>query len=228
MEPPLILIVEDEPSIADSLQYALSTEGFATHHCLDGRSARAFLDHHQPKLVLLDVGLPDVNGFDWCKDVRKFSDVPIVFLTARSDEVDRIVGLEIGADDYIAKPFSPREVSARVRAILRRGRMLPGTDAVAATDIEIDEAGCRAKFCGRDLTLTRYEFRLLAVLVAQPGRVFSRSDLMNAAWEDPGSSLDRTVDAHVKLLRGKLREIDPDRTPIKTHRGLGYSWETGA
>ena len=228
MAKPLILIVEDEPSIADSLNYALSTEGFEARHCLDGASARTALQEREPVLVLLDVGLPDVNGFALCQEIRKFSEVPIVFLTARSEEVDRIVGLEIGADDYIAKPFSPREVTARVRAILRRGRMHSAPMTAGATDIEIDEAGCRATFCGNELELTRYEFRLLAVLVAKPGRVYSRSDLMSAAWEDPGSSMDRTVDAHVKLLRAKLREIDPDRNPIKTHRGLGYSWESRA
>lgn len=231
MEKPLILIVEDEPSIADSLSYALRTEGFETHHCLDGGTAQEFLTQRNPELVLLDVGLPDGSGFEWCKEVRKHSEVPIVFLTARSEEVDRIVGLEIGADDYISKPFSPREVSARVRAILRRGRMHDGppVDSLDTTDslLQIDEPACRAVYQGTEMELTRYEFRLLIALAKKPGRVYSRADLMTAAWEDPGSSFDRTVDAHVKLLRSKLRGIDPDRNPIKTHRGLGYSWSEG-
>ncbi|GAB5561572.1 MAG: beta-lactam response regulator transcription factor BlrA [Synoicihabitans sp.] len=228
MEKSLILIVEDEPSIADSLSYALRTEGFNVLHCLDGTSGLEALQTKAPALVLLDVGLPDMSGFDWCREVRKTDDVPIVFLTARSEEIDRIVGLEIGADDYVAKPFSPREVSARVRAILRRGRLQrsdeSGAGETTGPALEIDLEACRVTYRGKPLELTRYEYRLLVALGRRPGRVFSRSDLMVAAWEDPGASMDRTVDAHIKLLRTKLREIDPGQSPIKTHRGLGYSW----
>lgn len=227
MNKPLVLIVEDEPSIADSLIYALGTEGFATRHCLTGAAGQAALTAEEPALVLLDVGLPDTNGFDWCRQVRATSQVPIVFLTARNDEVDRVVGLEIGADDYIVKPFSPREVTARVRAVLRRGRLQP-VESVAEISttrlVEIDEEACCIRYRGVLLDLTRYEYRLLATLAKRPGRVYSRSALMEAAWEDPGASFDRTVDAHIKSLRAKLRAVDAESSPIVTHRGMGYAW----
>jgi two-component system catabolic regulation response regulator CreB len=229
MSKPLILIIEDEPSIADSLVYALGTEGFATRHCLTGETGQEALAEQAPALVLLDVGLPDISGFDWCRQVRAHSDVPIVFLTARNEEVDRVVGLEIGADDYIVKPFSPREVTARVRAILRRGRLngRPGegpSPEASSRSLEVDEEACCIRYQGVRLDLTRYEYRLLASLAARPGRVYSRTALMEAAWEDPGASLDRTVDAHIKSLRAKLKMVDAASTPIVTHRGMGYSW----
>jgi two-component system catabolic regulation response regulator CreB len=175
--------------------------------------------------VVLDIGLPDMSGFDVCREIRRKHVVPVIFLTARSAEVDRIVGLELGADDYLAKPFSPRELTARVRAVLRRvnganGLSVPG----AGSDVwRHDEARCQIGYRGRPLDLTRNEYRLLTALLAQPGRVFSRDQLMAAAWDDPGAAIDRTVDAHVKLLRAKLREVAPESDPIVTHRGMGYS-----
>ncbi|MEO5961563.1 MAG: winged helix-turn-helix domain-containing protein, partial [Opitutaceae bacterium] len=191
----------------------------------------------------LDVGLPDGTGFDVCKAIRVRSAVPVIFLTARNTELDRVLGLELGGDDYLAKPFSPRELTARVKAILRRtnggdGGGGPGqchllSDIAAGGEGEfvVDEERCAISFRGVALELTRYEFRLLKVFVARPGRVFSREQLMAAAWEDPGASLDRTVDAHVKTLRAKLRAVaaaggkaaEGDGDPIRTHRGLGYS-----
>ncbi len=173
-------------------------------------------------LVVLDVGLPDMSGFDVCRELRKQHAVPVIFLTARSSEVDKIVGLELGADDYLAKPFSPRELTARIRAVLRRsnGTSVTGT---APTGWTHDAAKCRISFQGKTLDLTRNEYRLLAALLAAPGRVFSRDQLMTAAWDDPGASFDRTVDAHIKTLRAKLRTVAPDADPIVTHRGLGYS-----
>lgn len=156
--------------------------------------------------------------------------MPVLFLTARESEIDRVVGLEIGGDDYVTKPFSPREVTARVRAILRRGPLvrnvgLGATDrAVGESPLRIDAEKFEAIYFGQGLNLTRYEFRLLRVLAARPGHVLSRDQLMEAGWEDPGSSLDRTVDAHIKALRAKLREIRPDREPIQTRRGVGYAW----
>jgi two-component system catabolic regulation response regulator CreB len=146
----------------------------------------------------------------------------VIFLTARSSEVDRIVGLELGADDYVAKPFSPRELTARVRAVLRRSGAASVESTITA-DWSHDAERCRISYKGRALDLTRNEYRLLAALVASPGRVFSRDQLMELAWDDPGASLDRTVDAHVKQLRAKLRETAPDEELIVTHRGLGYS-----
>ena len=224
-----VLIVEDEPSIAETLVYALRTEGFEPQHRLTGSAGLAALAQTRPALVLLDVGLPDMNGFEWCKTVRKTSDVPIVFLTARSDEIDRIVGLEIGGDDYVTKPFSPREVTARVKAILRRGGLrqvaVASNDAATpSTDLQIDTEACAIRYKGKPLELTRYEYRLLVALTQRPGRVFSRDALMQAVWEDPGASMDRTVDAHIKMLRAKLRAVSDAPVPIATHRGLGYSW----
>lgn len=234
-EPRRILIVEDEPAIADTLLYALKTEGFAPEWCATGRAGLAALAARTDRpfaLVVLDVGLPDGTGFEVCKTIRRTSTVPVIFLTARNAELDRVLGLEIGGDDYLVKPFSPRELTARVKAILRRvpaaetavakGPMAGGA-AVTTGDFHVDDARCVIAYRGVALELTRYEFRLLKVLAAQPGRVFSRDQLMTAGWEDPGASLDRTVDAHIKMLRAKLRAVAPDADPIQTHRGLGYS-----
>ena len=228
-----ILIIEDEPAIADTLVYALKTEGFEPHWCTTGQAGLAALATQEFALVVLDIGLPDGSGFEFCKTIRARSEIPVIFLTARASEIDRIIGLEIGGDDYLIKPFSPRELTARVKAILRRTNGHTTKPAPAApTPIEpvtptpvfiLDEARCRITYRGQNLDLTRYEFRLLKALLAQPGRVFSRDQLMTAAWEEPASSLDRTVDAHIKTLRAKLRAIDPTSDPIQTHRGLGYS-----
>ncbi|MDR2625263.1 MAG: two-component system response regulator CreB, partial [Zoogloeaceae bacterium] len=176
-------------------------------------------------LVILDVGLPDMSGFDVCRALRRHSEAPVIFLTARAEEVDRVVGLELGADDYVAKPFSPRELVARVRAILRRVQPrsaipAPATDTGAFT---LDAEGLRIACRGQWLNLTRYEYRLLACLLAHPGRVFSRAFLMQHVWEDAEETEERTVDTHIKTLRAKLRLSLPERDPIVTHRGLGYS-----
>jgi two-component system catabolic regulation response regulator CreB len=219
-----ILIVEDEPAIADTLAYALKTEGFESSWVGLGRDALAGVREGNFSLVILDVGLPDINGFDVCRELRRVSDVPVIFLTARSEEVDRIVGLELGADDYVAKPFSPREVVSRVRAILRRTRPQSMTPvAVPAMQFSIDRDGARIAYCGTWLSLTRYEYLMLATLLDKPGRVFSRTRLMETVWTNAEETLERTVDAHVKTLRAKLRSIRPDDDPIETHRGLGYS-----
>lgn len=218
-----VLVVEDEQAIADTIVYALRTEGFEPVWKTTGREALAALSRQAVALVVLDVGLPDMSGFDVCREMQKLGAPPVIFLTARSGEVDRIVGLELGADDYLAKPFSPRELTARVRAILRRASGQAGASAPANGVWAHDEARCRISYRGRALDLTRNEYRLLAALLASPGRVFSRDQLMTAAWEDPAAATDRTVDAHVKLLRAKLRAAAPAADPIVTHRGLGYS-----
>ena len=223
-----ILVIEDEPSIADTITYILSSEGFDCHWCATCAEGMETLGKKGADLILLDVGLPDGNGFELCKTIRKSWDVPIVFLTARADEIDRVVGLEIGADDYVVKPFSPRELAARVKVILRRagkGAPQPRPEGSGKTSpvFEVDEARCLVRFQGKALQLSRYEYRLLSVLVQRPGWVFSRDKLMNLAWDEPESSMDRTVDAHIKTLRAKLREVDSEADPIKTHRGLGYS-----
>jgi two-component system, OmpR family, catabolic regulation response regulator CreB len=218
-----ILVVEDEASIAETITYALQTDGFAPLWKSTGREALAVLRDQPVALVVLDVGLPDMSGFDVCRELQKLGAPPVIFLTARSSEVDKIVGLELGADDYLAKPFSPRELTARVRAILRRANGKAAAPAAATGIWAHDEARCRIAYRRKNLDLTRNEYRLLAALLASPGRVFSRDQLMTAAWDDPGAALDRTVDAHIKTLRAKLREAAPESDPIVTHRGLGYS-----
>ncbi|WP_421235441.1 beta-lactam response regulator transcription factor BlrA [Aeromonas enteropelogenes] len=222
MQKRLIWLVEDEASIADTLIYALQTDGFEVEWFMLGQQLLTRLAQAQPDFLILDVGLPDISGFELCKQVRARSDVPLMFLTARSEEIDRLIGLEIGADDYVAKPFSPREVCARVRVILRRSQPTAPKQSAALT---LDEERARIHFHGQPLMLTRYEYLLLKTLMQSPGRVYSRQQLMDLVWQDAEESLDRTVDTHIKTIRAKLREQDPDANLILTHRGLGYSLE---
>jgi two-component system catabolic regulation response regulator CreB len=227
MRPP-ILIVEDEPGIADTLQYALRTDGFEPLWCATGEAALQAVAAHAPALVILDVGLPDLSGFEVFKRLRDASDVPVVFLTARADEIDRVVGLELGADDYVTKPFSPRELVARVRTVLRRtqraGPSRPGAlDAATPKAFDLDESRRQVRFYGRVLELSRYEYGLLKTLIARPGHVYSRDRLLELVWDDHAESIDRTVDAHVKTVRAKLKLIAPTLEPIRTHRGAGYA-----
>ena len=230
---PRVLIVEDEPGIADTLQYALRTEGFEPAWCATGEEALARIASEPPALVILDVGLPDASGFEIFKRIRATSEVPVVFLTARSDEIDRVVGLELGADDYVAKPFSPRELVARVRGVLRRAGKsvtppaaagtLPGAALESTLPIVVDEGRMQVRYHGRLLELSRYEFGLLKTLAGRPGHVFSRDALLERVWGNDTESMDRTVDAHVKTVRAKMKAIAPDEEPIRTHRGSGYS-----
>jgi two-component system, OmpR family, catabolic regulation response regulator CreB len=228
---PRILIVEDEPSIADTIQFPLETDGCVTECCGTGGEAIELLEKARFDLVVLDVGLPDMTGFEVCRRIRATSNVPILFLTARSEEIDRVVGLEIGGDDYVSKPFRPRELSARIRAILRRvslpdqsDRLPPATDDTnRGRALSIDQQRKVVRYFGERLALSRYEFRLLEILASAPGRVYSRSQLMEAAWEEPEASMERTVDAHIKSLRSKLRQVRPAIDAIQTHRGFGYS-----
>ncbi|WDP91994.1 MAG: two-component system response regulator CreB [Desulfobacter sp.] len=223
---PLILIVEDEPAIADNIIFALSTEGFDTLWEAEGGPVLHRIDSHPVDLVILDIGLPDMNGMELCKAIREKGNIPVIFLTARAQEIDRVVGLEIGADDYVVKPFSPRELTARVRAVLRRTRGSMETPAAPGSTREIftvDPGRHKIVYRGRALDLSRYEYRLLAILIRRPGQIFSRDRLMEMAWDEPDMSMDRTVDAHIKNLRAKLRAVTPETDPIKTHRGLGYS-----
>ncbi|MDB5935338.1 MAG: two-component system response regulator CreB [Massilia sp.] len=218
-----ILIAEDELAIADSIAYALRTDGFVARHVSFGAAALDALRDggaDAPALLVLDVGLPDMNGFEVCRQLRQFSNVPVIFLTARSDEVDRIVGLEIGADDYVTKPFSPRELVARIRVVLRR-LAPPALASVPRFELRAGEA--RILFRGQLLELTRYEYLLLKTMLEHPAHVLSRPQLMDRVWDGAPDTLERTVDAHVKTLRAKLRAVDPSIDPIQTHRGMGYS-----
>jgi two-component system catabolic regulation response regulator CreB len=229
MDRPTILVVEDEPAIADTLQYALESEGFQCHRLEAGAGVVELLDRQPVALVVLDIGLPDLSGIEVCRRIRQRHEVPIIFLTARADEVDRVVGLELGADDYVTKPFSPRELAARVKAVLRRAR--PGNGSHPSPPLgatfALDEERRQITYFGKPLELSRYEYKLLAVLLKRPGRVYSRDQLLELVWDAPEASLDRTVDAHVKNLRAKLRDIRPDVDPIATHRGTGYSLKEG-
>ncbi len=217
-----IVIIEDEPGIADTIIYPLSVEGFQTHWVTTGAEGLAYLNSEKADLVILDIGLPDMNGFDVLKEIRKISQIPVLFLTARSDEIDRILGLELGADDYVSKPFSPRELAARVKAILRRS---PESDnaRISSSPFQIEYNKRQISYFGRRLNLTRIEYEILILLVNRPGWIFSRDKIMDLAWPESGESFDRTVDTHIKTLRTKLKEINPDIDPIETHRGVGYS-----
>ncbi|AZE91678.1 two-component system response regulator CreB [Pseudomonas orientalis] len=214
-----ILIVEDEAAIADTLIFALQGEGFPTTWLTLGQAALEHQRHTPADLIILDIGLPDITGFETCKQLRRFSEVPVMFLSARDGEIDRVVGLEIGADDYVVKPFSPREVAARVRAILKR--VGPG---VAPAVFQVDLERMQIHYRGQPLCLTRHELRLLQSLLEQPERVFSREQLLDAVGVAADAGYARNIDSHIKSLRSKLRSVKADAEPIQTHRGLGYSY----
>ncbi len=216
-----VLIVEDESAIADAIQYPLETEGFEPCWVTSAKDALAVLADRSIGIVILDVGLPDMNGFELLKLIRHDSDVPVIFLTARDEEIDRVVGLEIGADDYVTKPFSPRELVARVKTILKRTGW--PADASSPAGFRLDEDKARILFQGQSLNLTRAEYTLLLTLLKQPGRVFERSQLITQVWNSSHPSDERVIDTHIKEIRAKLRKIDVDADPIKTHRGHGYS-----
>ncbi len=248
---PRVLIVEDEPGIADTLQYALRTEGFDPSCCATGEAALRSIAEAEPAIVILDVGLPDASGFEVFKQIRATSDVPVVFLTARTDEIDRVLGLELGADDYVAKPFSPRELVARVRSVLRRSARpttavvaappaapalstlspsmppssmpAPAVQAASPSPLDIDPGRMRVRYYGAVLELSRYEFGLVCALASRPGHVFARDSLLARVWGSDTESMDRTVDAHVKTLRAKMKAVAPGVEPIRTHRGSGYA-----
>lgn len=222
---PTILIAEDEPAIADAVAYALRADGYAAEHVLFGAAVVPRVQSGGIDLVVLDVGLPDTSGFDVCRALRAVSNVPVIFLTARGSEIDRVLGLELGADDYVVKPFSPRELVARVRARLRRHAGAESGRWQQAGSFDLDRAGLRIRYRGTLLDLTRYEYGVLEALLARPGAVLSRAKLMDRVWADAFDSSERTVDTHVKTLRTKLRAAGGD--PIRTHRGVGYSLDVG-
>lgn len=216
---PLVLIVEDEPKIANLLaDYLQQQGGFRTHHLDRGDIVLGWARENQPDLILLDLMLPGKNGIDVCKELRVESAVPIIMITARVEEIDRLLGLELGADDYICKPFSPREVVARVKAVLRRA----APAAQVPTGLVMDRENFAASLDGRKMTLTPVEFSLLDTLSSQPGRVYSRDQLMNEMYSDYRVVSDRAVDTHVKNLRRKLHEAAPDKDLLESVYSLGY------
>jgi two-component system, OmpR family, response regulator BaeR len=221
-----ILIVEDEDKIAELLRDYLRSHGYLTERLARGDEVEAWVRMHPVDLVLLDVMLPGSNGLEVCRALRKFSDAAIIMVTARVDEIDRLLGLELGADDYICKPFSPREVVARVATVLRRTKRPPDAPARPATGgLLLDESGWRATLDGQPLELTAVEFKLLSVLASQPGRIYTRDQLMDAMYRDERVVADRTVDSHVKKLRRKLEEVAPRHEFIHSVYGVGYCFE---
>ena len=217
-----ILIVEDEHKLAELLRDYLRQEGFEVDMLHRGDEVEDWVRTHPVDLVLLDLMLPGKSGLDVCKALRASSDVSIIMVTARVDEIDRLLGLELGADDYICKPFSPREVVARVKAVRRRARR---SDAGAIGGLTLNESTLRAEIGGKDLGLTAVEFELLKVLAAHPGHIYSRDQLMDAMYRDERVVSDRTVDSHVKKIRRKIADVVPDREIIHSVYGVGYKYE---
>ncbi|MBY4868817.1 response regulator [Burkholderia anthina] len=224
--PASILIVEDEPKLSALLDDYLTAEGYDTHILDDGREVVTAVRARMPSLILLDLMLPGCSGLDICRELRTFSDVPIVILTARVDEIDRLLGLELGADDYVCKPFSPREVVARVKVILRR---VEGTgvttQAAAPSPFVVDPEHYIARLDGKDLNLTPIELRLLSLLQSTPGRIYPRDHLLRRLYDDHRVVTDRTVDSHIKNLRRKLQAVRPDQDFIRSIYGVGYRFE---
>jgi len=216
-----ILVVEDEPKLARLLEDYLRAAGFEVSHVSDGRDVRGSVVARRPDLVVLDLMLPGLHGLEVFKQVRAEADIPVVMLTALVEEVDRLVGLELGADDYICKPFSPREVVARIKAVLRRGERASPPNL----GLTLDESRYEAMLDGQSLPLTPVEFRLLKTLAARPGRIFPRGELLDGLYNDHRVVADRTVDSHVKNLRRKLQKVRSDEDVIHSVYGVGYKLE---
>ncbi len=223
--PGLVLIADDDPDLRDVLRYALRREGFATIEAADGLEALAAVETHTPDLLVLDVMMPGLDGIEVCRRIRAGGDLPIIFLTSRDGELDRVLGLELGGDDYVTKPFSPRELAARVRAVLRRrggvqSTEVPSEEELRHGPLRLDAQTFRASWDGEELCLTAMEFRLLAALLGYPGKVYTRDELMGAAYPGGEHVSERTIDSHVRRIRAKLAEAGGD--PIETVRGVGY------
>jgi two-component system alkaline phosphatase synthesis response regulator PhoP len=221
----LILVVDDEPKISKLARDYLEQSGFRVQTSADGITALAMARHDKPDLIVLDLLLPGMDGLDVCRSLRRESDVPIIMLTARSEEADRLIGLELGADDYIVKPFSPRELVARVRALLRRAQgavTQPGILRLA--DLVIDLDGHRVTRAGEPIELTRLEFNILAILAQHPGQTFSRSQLLDRLHGVVYTGIDRSIDAHVKNLRRKLEPDPSEPRYVLTVYGVGYKF----
>lgn len=216
-----ILIVEDEPRLASLLSDYLHSSGYKTEILSDGTQVIPALKANMPSLLLLDIMLPGKDGMEVCKEIRRFSEVPIIMLTARVEEIDRLLGLELGADDYICKPFSPREVVARVKAVLRRSH----GSVIQSEELVLDESRNKAVLKGRELDLTVVEFQLLKLLASDPGRIFTRNQLIDRIYHDHRIVSDRTIDSHIKKLRRKIFDALPGMEFIQSVYGIGYKFE---
>lgn len=225
---PRILVVEDEPKLGQLLLDYLGNAGYAPTLIQRGDQVLPYIQHTPPHLILLDLMLPGIDGLTLCREIRRFSQIPVVMVTAKIEEIDRLLGLEMGADDYICKPYSPREVVARVKTILRRCQ--PHSEVQAASNqsaLVINESCFQASWHNKPLDLTPAEFRLLKILSRQPGKVFSREQLLNHLYDDYRVVTDRTIDSHIKNLRRKLEALDPEQSFIRAVYGVGYRWEEG-
>jgi two-component system response regulator ResD len=221
-----VLIVDDEESVRELIELYLKKEGFKVLHAKDGKEALRVNGEHHPDLIILDLMLPGLDGWEVCRQIRATSKVPIIMLTARAEEVDRIVGLELGADDYVVKPFSPREMVARVKAILRRGgSAAEESEILAFPGLRVDRVQHRVEVDGEEVHLTPTEFRLLWCLASRPARVFSRAELLDRIWGYDSESDARTVDVHIKRLRQKTKAGESKSFSITTVWGLGYKFE---
>lgn len=217
-----LLIAEDEEKLARVLSDYLTQSGFETFCLSNGAEVVPWIREHIPDLILLDLMLPGRDGMDICKEIRTFSSIPIVMITARIEEIDRLLGLELGADDYICKPFSPREVVARVKAVLRR---VGGGQMIRAEGLILDESRYRAALNGHDLELTAVEFKLLQFLAANPGRIYGRQQLMDRIYPDQRIVSDRTIDSHIKKLRKKMAAVGAEGELIHSVYSVGYKFE---
>ena len=217
----MILIVEDEQKLAELLKDYLAQSSFDTTILDNGNDVIPYVRENKPDLVILDLMLPGRDGMEICKEIRTFSNLPIIMVTARVEEIDRLLGLELGADDYVCKPFSPRELVARVKAVLRRAG---GETTIKAKGLVLDEARYQASLHGVDLELTAVEFKLLSFLAANPGRIYSRDQLMERIYSDHRIVSDRTIDSHIKKLRKKISGQSPDEELIGSVYGVGYKF----
>jgi two-component system OmpR family response regulator len=226
--PRRILVVDDDPRLREVVRYALSREGFEIEEAGDGRAALVACDRHRPDLVVLDVVMPELDGIEVCRRIRRRSRVPILFVSSRGDEVDRVLGLELGGDDYVTKPFSPRELVSRVKAVLRRAtdEPAPSDGTLQLGDVQLDPQQVRVFAGGAELELTATEFRLLQVLMTRPGRMYSRDELMEHGYEGTHFVSGRTLDSHIRRIRKKFR--DTGRDPIETVHGMGFRMRTAS
>lgn len=218
-----ILIVEDENSIYETINFALEKHGMVSRWARNAKDAISLVKGEAFQMILLDVGLPDKDGFEVLKEIRRIHNTPVIMLTAQTEEIDRVLGLELGADDYLGKPFSPRELVARIKAILRRtsNQHNAKNDSIFVIDEKL-----KCIFVDKQkLNLSRYEFGILELFINHPGMVFSREKIMDIIWDEDEMSLDRTVDTHIKNIRSQIKKIIPDCDPIQTRRGMGYAFE---
>lgn len=224
-----ILVVDDEPKIIQLTQDYLENAGFSVISAGDGEDALVVIQAEKPDLVVLDLGLPGMDGLDVCRSIRKASNLPIIMLTARDEETDKLVGLELGADDYITKPFSPKELVARVRSVLRRSELAQEErEVIRVGDVTLDLPRMRVTVGGDEIDLTATEFQLLQALASQPGRIFTRSQLLNAVHGVAIESYERAIDAHIKNIRRKLEPVPREPRYIQTVYGVGYRFSDEA